>query len=1326
MKVKLIQCGPYANDSERRATEFLKEKLESLSGDGLWVLFSNIEFGTTPSSRPDEIDLLVVGPSGVHVLETKHWDNKYVENKANALTVDDQSEILNKKARRIAGKVKRLWASANFIQGKFLLTKGENISYASTLSPIKGAGFYALRDWKELLDVSAKQLLTAKQTDELASSIMPSARVTLTGDIRHFGNYSNLELSSPRDDRVHRVYRGQNARTQDKVVLHIYDYSASDSNNPDLIARREFETIQRLQKSPWLPKLMESFQEAPEYPGELYFFSLVDPGAPTVLMRKVDRNWKTDDKIAFVARCFSALSDLHEPADPDNPAIIHRNLNQSTIHVRTNGNPLFTGLRLSRIAEMTSLPVQPAPQQHDSCTAPEVISGGIAAASKASDVYSMCASLKDLLAEGTGATLGKVQKLLEAGLNANSEDRPSAAMIASQIGEQIKQPTTSSITKPEALPSAQYWDEGTELDFNQSRYRVVSKLGSGGWGTTFKVVEIDKTSDEEYGTYVAKAIHTESEGNSAIRAYKKIRAHTIHNSLSMIHEIAERWRPDAFVALMRWIDGVPLASLTGEISAYADKYGESSVEELVMKWLVRVCQGLSQLHQAGYVHGDVTPKNLIVVGQDIFLTDYDLATRIGLKSISKGTLPYCSSAMQTEHELAPGDDIFSLGASFFHVLFDKLPFDFNGELRKNAGLNWDGVDCDQFLNVIEFLKLCTTPDESARLRSASEAIRFLNNRLERVDEGEFETGSAADENRTPNEVLWLTEVLKAYPKSRFGNAETRGLDSDFAKHTYVETDLERNLCQGIMKRDVKLVILTGNAGDGKTAFLQHLANSLGVPVEKSSTRIVDQTISNGLRVRINLDGSASYQGRSATELLDELFGQFHNGAVSPIAVHLVAINSGPLLAWIEDFAGRNPGKESVLISALWSAIEGNYEDLPSWLRFIDFNDRSLVGGVNRGENMISTEFVDQLVDALLGSEKADEIWSPCASCTAQPSCPIFNTVSRVRGTNSYTKENALLMRQRLYTALQAVHQRAEVHITARDLRGALSYIIFGLHNCKDIHAERMEEYLPFWDRAFSAKSPRRQGEVLMELCTLDPALESNPNLDRFLLGLEQTNEGSSSPRYPDLELSSARRRAFFEWNDEEVAKFASNGANLFGIRRSAHFQLFRRFPLLKAEEKSQICRDLCVGLSRLVDLPDVVLNQPDQVPLRITPRTPTETVLWVNKPISRFSLRCALSDQDSDMEALHTHLVLTYQYKNGFNEDLYLGADLFSILMELKEGHQFVNAALDDTFANLSIFIGRLAQEDQTELMAWNPANENKTYKLTASLQNEVRCLEIH
>lgn len=84
--------------------------------------------------------------------------------------------------------------------------------------------------------------------------------------------------------------------------------------------------------------------------------------------------------------------------------------------------------------------------------------------------------------------------------------------------------------------------------------------------------------------------------------------------------------------------------------------------------------------------------------------------------------------------------------------------------------------------------------------------------------------------RTDNEVPWLGQLLQSYPGSPKGNAETRGLDSDFARQTYVETHLDTLLIQDIRDRKVKLVILCGNAGDGKTAFLQNLASKLGLDV----------------------------------------------------------------------------------------------------------------------------------------------------------------------------------------------------------------------------------------------------------------------------------------------------------------------------------------------------------------------------------------------------------------------------------------------------------------------------------------------------------------
>ena len=109
-------------------------------------------------------------------------------------------------------------------------------------------------------------------------------------------------------------------------------------------------------------------------------------------------------------------------------------------------------------------------------------------------------------------------------------------------------------------------------------------------------------------------------------------------------------------------------------------------------------------------------------------------------------------------------------------------------------------------------------------------------------------------------------------------------------------------------------------------------------------------------------------------------------------------------------------------------------------------------------------------------------------------------------------------RQRLFEMLQAVHLRGETHITVRELRAALVYILFGVHFCSDYHSGA-DDPLPYWERAFSPKSPGRQGEVLQELIRFDPALEAHPQIDRHLLRTPSVDTSGGAPHYPELTLA---------------------------------------------------------------------------------------------------------------------------------------------------------------------------------------------------------------
>jgi len=1317
MKVQHIPCGSPANESERKAILFLMNKLQAEPGDGEWILFTNWLFSVTNRVQSDEIDILLIGPPGVRVIEVKHWDDKWARDHQEQVT--HEVEKLTNKVKKIATTVRNHEPAVGFVEGCILLTRETSALKNLRSQPIRGIPFLGLTDWKTLLEVK-NQHWTAVQVKNLCRMLEPRSAVALEGDLRRFGGLVNLELITPPDERFHRIYKGRHSVRQDKVILHLYDLSAHPDKNAEQLARREFEALQRAQRFRWAPRILDSFHDAPGYPGEMYYFSLVDPSAPALHERLIDTGWKTRDRLAFALESLRALKEMHHPGEESTP-IIHRNLTPATIRIRHDGIPIFTGFHWARIPTETSIaPAQMIPNEWEQAAAPEIRQAGLAAASERSDLYSLCFSLRLLFENQTDDDLARqAGQLLEGGLQERPEERETPDQIMEGIGVLLGQ----SLHKP-TLPPARFWTEDQTVHFHGREYRIVSYLGGGGIGTTFKVIEFDRTTQEDLGTYVGKVVHSRDHGGRVLNAYNRAR-HCLGRSpgLSAIYEVATEWKDNDFVALMTWIEGAPLSDFIGVFPLLAEELGEKSPEVLAVRWIRNLCAALHDLHKHGLIHGDVSPRNIIVSGQDVVLTDYDFVTKIGEPRWGSGTELYCAPLLAGDTPAQAADDLYALAASFFHVLTEKEPFLWEGRRDKARGLHWDEHDLENYPKLSTFLHRAADPDPSRRFASVEEALTFLKD----YTQEELPVEICVPEVIAPREVQegrveWLYSLLQSYPGSQWGNQETRGLDTPFAAQTYVETRLEETLLREIRTRQIRLVILCGNAGDGKTALLQHLAQQLGFGSHQSAERIIELRLEDGPLVRINLDGSAAWQGRSSDELLNEFLGPFQSGDPAEDIVHLLAINDGRLLEWIDSVG------PTALTNKLTSFLLDDPDPDPSrafHVRFINLNDRSLVGGLNPGRTKIETTFLDRLVDRLYGGEQAEAIWKPCLNCAARDRCRVFQAQTVFGPDSLPMKESEATRRrarERLFEALQAVHLRGEVHITTRELRAALVYILFGIHACEEYHNESASQVLPYpyWDQVFAAEAAARQGEVLRELIRFDPAFEAHPQIDRYLISQPSPDDRRTAPRYPHLSLASARRRAYFEWTEAHLEEIAWDQAAL-GLARGRHLDAFRRIPLEQAgmghEGRKRLCEKLCAGISRLENLPPQAYKREGKVPLRITPRTPTETAFWVEKPLERFRLEADLPVNAEGFDILHRQAYLIYEYQDGQRERLRLGAELFYLLMEIAEGYQLVDVSTDDTFAHLSIFVQRLAREDERSLMAYNPMNEETIYNLAARIE---------
>jgi serine/threonine protein kinase len=1325
MPAKQIICGPTANQSEERAFERLKS---ILSSD--WVILTNLSLITGQDRQPSEIDIIAVGPPGVYVIEVKHWDAAWM--RENLDRAEDEARILKSKTERLGSLLRRTLPGFNIhAQQCFLFTRESN-----QLPPpmLAGAPIWTLKTCQIELGKLTQKTYSPEQLRHIVEAIQPRARLHTDGKLRSVGDYQNMEIISLRENRFHRIYKAVHRRTLEKVILHLYDLSDTQDKEPRRLAEREFRVLQELQKCRYVPRTRDSFQDLPGFPGEVCMFSVFDPCAPSLKKRTADSKWTPEERIHFAIAAADALAEIHGTKDEDDTRIVHRNLSPETILVDSKNKPIFTGFDVARAEFTRTLPPLRIDKEPPTWIAPELAGEDLSKASICSDVFSLCASLKSALNGNTDVDL-----VLSRGLNPDPALRISAADLKAALGSLLKpEVSVTPIHKVEShVPPAEFWCEGTEVLFKGRKLEIIASLGAGGIGRTFKVGELNSNPDEGYyGEFVAKVIFTKDAGEKSLEAYRKARQHSQHPRLATVFEIAEEWQKDKVMALLQWVEREPLSGLRDGLTGLAvQEAGLSSMAELCSRWLRDGCQALAALHSAGLIHGDVSPRNIIYSPDGLVLTDYDLVRPSGKEGWTAGAHPFSSPESEKNGLHTGSDDVFALAASLYSVFFDTdTPFrQANGAQQKTQGLSWTEDNRGLLGEMVRFFDQATHPDRNYRFKDALEALAWIDqhtiipssNASEKIASTQSNLTTSSEE-KLPNIVPWLDQLLSVYPGSPRGNIETRGLDSEFATATYVRTALEEELVDDIKTGKLRLLILCGNAGDGKTALLQRIGQACGAGKVPSDQRIWNHVTAEGMELKANLDGSAAWKGRSADELLDEILLPFLDGIPHERNTHLLAINDGRLLQWLDE--KQEAGATGELLESL-AAFLSNDDDaeLPSHLRFISLNHRSLVGGQS-GDGKGESGFINDLITSLIGGDKAEEKWKPCLSCSAWNRCTAGPMAHLLMDTRA---AKGARIRDRIHEALQAVHQRGNVHITARELRGTLSYVLFGVRSCNELHQitdapkGMYNSLTQIGDMAFNPDSPYRQGDLLREMTELDPALEAHSNLDRHLLSRTPVPHGLTNDA-ARAHLASLRRSAFFEWTADELEKLAGSKSAL-GLAGGRYLSLFRRASEGNSLQNAELCQRIVRGISHLEDLPLLALSRSSKVALRLPTRTPTESKFWVELDLDRFLLEPDLpANLDKAVPRLARQLRLSYTHMNNDgSETLLMGYQLFAVLLQLESGEQLADIRSDDLFANLQIFTQRLSQESSRSLFAWNPKEDDKVFSLQLEKRGYYQALSI-
>jgi hypothetical protein len=735
-------------------------------------------------------------------------------------------------------------------------------------------------------------------------------------------------------------------------------------------------------------------------------------------------------------------------------------------------------------------------------------------------------------------------------------------------------------------------------------------------------------------------------------------------------------------------------------------------------------------------HGDVSPRNIIIDNDRPSLVDFGLAYLgdTGDESSIVGTAPY----RPPERDLPaapwpPNGDVYSLGLVLCELLFGELPYHCDAGQWNKHSLREElfeprGQASREFLHV---LRRVVAPDPAERFANAADFQHALA--------AAPELGGAVEPPRQERGInRYINDVLKVYNRGAC-NAENRGLDSAFARATYVPTELDTQLLPAILAHKYALVVLAGNPGDGKTAFLQQLAPQLGfqeenLPLNRWALK------RDGWTFECVLDGSAadSERGLSSDEVLNAILkpleeaGEKADLVASLRRTQLLAINDGRLLEYLTDRSENGSWVVHHLLMLL-----GEQPGTPDpQLVLVDLNRRSLV---DSGDGNAFDAVLTALLQGGWGQNRpSDDPWQVCRGCRAAASCHVrFNVETLLHPTLGPR------VRERLRTLLVVVHSRGRMHITMRELRSMLAFLIFGDQACEQIHAE-LEDTVESQDEAqepAAAKLRRLQrarvyfnrlfitgpkgGRLFEELSDFDPAQIDNPRFDRLVGAVESSPEQiealfvaaegrlshaalsiESNTRVSKIEEFShreLRRRAFFEGRSQHWG--ATVGEN-FWLEMTPFRSARRWVESLSSFRQGQhdlpeeLCRLICRAISRTDNVPEALLDRYLAVRTASSPKTDLAVVRLFH--VSNFRLVWERAETRATIIGdLPTAMRLEYSARA--DHTLEISADVFELLIRFAEGYRLGSEEMEGVAAHLRLFKNRLLAMPATEVCLLHP-----------------------
>lgn len=262
--------------------------------------------------------------------------------------------------------------------------------------------------------------------------------------------------------------------------------------------------------------------------------------------------------------------------------------------------------------------------------------------------------------------------------------------------------------------------------FLVDRYRLETKIASGGMGTVYRAV------DERLRRPVAVKLLREHliEDERALERFRREAqavASLTHPNIARVYDYVEDAGQHFIV--MELVEGEDLASVIRDGGAL----GPHRAPDVA----VQVCDALSDAHALRIVHRDIKPANVLIGKNDVVkVTDFGIARVVGDGTLTAsgmfmGTATYVAPEVAEGLTATPLSDIYSLGVVLFEMLTGFPPFEaespvamalehISGEVPLPSTKRPDVPD-----HLDEAVRRATAKDPGERFRTTAEFAEHL-------------------------------------------------------------------------------------------------------------------------------------------------------------------------------------------------------------------------------------------------------------------------------------------------------------------------------------------------------------------------------------------------------------------------------------------------------------------------------------------------------------------------------------------------------------------------------------------------------------------------